>query len=1603
MTSTRKSPKSKTAKTKTVSAKSVTKKSGGGGGYLGVLKALVPEHDLAPLSAAELKTVAEQMAGAAQMRKPGQHCIQLIDAPAHTAYAIINDDMPFIIDSLTAEIGRLGYPVELLLHPIMQVRREKGALRDIRVAANQDAGHDYAAESHVYIRLEQHLPADAAKALAGTLGQVLDDVRLATTDWRAMLKHIDETIAELNRAEDGHEWDDIKEARDFLAYIRDNNFTFLGYRAYRFAEKQGRTISKAVPGTDLGLLKKPGKIYFDDDNGSPEAEAMATARWPVTVSKLIDERSSVHRHVPLDVVSIKMLDKQGQLIGMHVFVGLFTSTTYSCRTGDIPIVRQKVRQTIESVAFKPGSHDAKALEHILEKMPRDELFQASTDEVRDLSLGILRLQTKPRIALFTHLDPMKQYMSCLVYVPRDRYDTDFRLNATRVLEAGINGRVTNYFTSLDDSALARILFTVRLDRPDPQFDHAKLEQQLIDIGREWHERLRAVLVEREGRGHGMDLAHRYGRAFGAAYHESIAIDNAVHDIRQLEVLRQQEEPIRLELYRLNDAPDDNYRLKVYNRQSPVPLAEILPLLDNMGLKAISETPFEVHPEGSDAVWIHDFALQGAPNLHLDQIKDNFEQTFVEVWRGRAENDGLNALVLLANLDWREVLMLRAYNNYLRQARFPYSRRYVEQVLATYPFITRELVGLFHALHDPKGKGKAGGRDEKIVEMLQNVDKLDHDRIIRMLMVLIKETLRTNYYQPKPDGRPRSLISMKLNSANIPDLPLPRPHVEIFVYSARVEAIHLRGGEIARGGIRWSDRHDDFRTEILGLLKAQMVKNTVIVPVGAKGGFIVKQPPQTGGRAAYLQEGVECYKLFVQSLLDITDNLSGGKILRPKNVVCHDAPDPYLVVAADKGTATFSDTANSLSLAANFWLGDAFASGGSAGYDHKGMGITAKGGWESVKRHFAELGKDIQREDFTVVGVGDMGGDVFGNGMLLSKHIRLQAAFNHVHIFVDPNPDAKTSFAERQRLFDARGGWDQYDKSKLSQGGMIYERSAKTLKLTPQIKKLFGLNADAVTPDELMRAILLHDAELIWFGGIGTYIKSSKQSQADADDKANDGVRVDGRDIRAKVIGEGANLGVTQLGRIEYAQVGHNGTGGRINTDFIDNSAGVDCSDHEVNIKILLADVMHRHKMNIPQRNKLLAKMTDDVASLVLRDNYQQNQALSFQQVLAPEQVNLHMEFVRHLVKAGLINRQLEALPDEEGFARLAREGQGLTRPELCVLMSWAKIELYKQVLETKIPDDPTLQDALIAYFPPALRGYEREIMNHKLKREIVATEVVNAIINRMGPVFVTSRIEKTGATVEDVVRAFIIVVRVYDVRKLWAQIEALDNKVPAATQMAAFNEVYTIVKRAVTWFLRFGADNLPITEETKRFGTAIATLRRKIDSVMPPAAQQKLASSQAHFESLGLPGDVAQDMAVLKQLASAPDIAKISEEDKVPVEQVAHSYFTLGETLGFDWLRSRTYDLRTDNSWQARVKSAVLDDLYHHQAMLTAALLPKKGKAAKKGKKAAAVDATSGIPATVLTQSDQLISEVRHQENVRLEMLVLVTQRLGQMVNAVIE
>ena len=1556
----------------------------------------------------DLHAVADSICDLAIKRIPGEHKVRVFTPEQnrdgwqmpHTVIQMVNDDMPFIVDSIVAELADQNLIVDILFHPILNVTRGKdGKLEGINSDRERDAA--YIAESWVFIQLDQVLTEEISIRMATTLNNVLDDVRVVNNDRKSIMSRLDKVIKAMPKLAAPVSQDDLCEAQDFLKYLRDGNFTFLGYRAFQFLEADGKVQSGIVPRSDRGVLKGNESLCFGQGADSPEVKALKHSKSPVMISKLIDQYSTVHHRAPIDAISVKIVDEKGNLTGMHLFVGFFTFDIYSCRTIEVPIVRQKVRETIQLANFHNGTRDRRVLEGILEKMPRDELFQMPSDALYALSMGILRLQSRQRVALFTHMDILQQYMSCLVYIPRDRFNTQFRQVAEKILEKALDGKATNYFTSFDDTPFASVLFTIKVSPNAVDcFDRAAIERQLGEIGREWDEQLKQVLIAVHGNKKGRELAYAYGNAFSVSYHESIDIENTVHDVRQLEILFHSDDMIRVDFYRLCDAPIGEARLKVYHKDSPVPLSNILPVLENMGLKCLSEMPYEACPQGRDkSIWIHDFILNGAEDVEIEAVKENFEEVFLQVWHGRAENDGINQLVLRAGLTCMEVSIIRTYSGFMRQAKFPFSRAYIEQVLNMYPQIAWELVCLFRDLHDPKLKtpvkqrGKASS--DKITEMLQTVQKLDHDRILQNFKTLIEKTLRTSFFQTDENGEPKSYLAVKLDSKNIPGLPMPRPYVEVFVYSPRVEAIHLRGGEIARGGIRWSDRHDDFRTEVMGLIKSQMVKNTVIVPVGAKGGFIVKQPPKTGGREAYQQEGIECYKILVQALLDITDNNVKGKVVRPKDVVCHDGTDSYLVVAADKGTATFSNIANSLSIDAGFWLQDAFASGGSTGYDHKEVGITARGGWESVKRHFREMGKNIQEEPFTVIGVGDMAGDVFGNAMLLSTKMQVLGAFNHLHIFCDPAPDIETSFDERERLFKEKGGWDAYDKMKLSNGGMIYERSAKFLKLTPQIRKCFGIAEDQVTPDDLIKAILKADVGLLWFGGIGTFVKSSRESHEDSDDKSNDAVRVDSSEIMAKVIGEGANLGLTQLARVEYAHCG-----GRINTDFIDNSGGVDCSDNEVNIKILLTDVMAKGELTLSQRNKLMGQMTDDVAALVLRDNYQQSQALSLLLFKARKQLGLHADFIRDLEKSGITSRQLEGLPDDETLVRMMRDGKGLTRPELSVLLAYAKITMFTHLMKSDILDDPAMEGLLFDYFPKVLHKYNDEIRNHKLKRGIIATKIVNTLINRMGPTFIRSCILKTGASVEEVVRAFIIATEAFRARDVWKMIEGFDNKVPYLMQMTALSETSKVIKRAVIWFLRFGGGHLKVNEEIAVFKSGIDLLKEGMEQSIPESVSNTLRKVEMTFSENGMPEKIAGEVAAMILLSSATDIIAIARKKKGDIKLIASAYFQIGEKIKFGWLRQQASQIVPENDWQARVISGMMDDFYIQQAVLTSTILHVVKKSVKKDAEGQMklVNEWFDGHQDMIGKITQLVSDLSLEQKICLEMLMLASQRIGQII-----
>ena len=1551
--------------------------------------------DLAGAALALWELAQERVPGAPKVRVYTPRVEQHGWESSHSVVEIVNDDMPFLVDSVTAELRRLDAEVQLLAHPIVHVERDASG-RLLKMDGDL-------AESVMHIRVSAQ-PAARHETIRTRIEAVLADVRAAVEDWNTIRKRCWDLVAELEKNPPPLPRREIKEGIAFLEWLVDNHFTFLGYREYSFEGEGETAVARVLPETGLGILRNESVPVFEGlrNLGTLPEDVRYFLREPTLLLITKANRlATVHRPVPMDAIAVKCFDPKGNVTGERIFVGLFTASAYSSNPRTIPILRQKVESSLERAGFSPDSHDGKALGNILETYPRDELFQIPEEELYQIAMSILPLQQRPRIALFVRRDPFERFVSCLVFVQRDRYDTDLRLAFQDILARAYRGKVTGHHTHLTDEALARLHFHVATTPGRiPNVDTEEVERQLQEAARSWGDRLGEALVEKLGEEEGGRLARRYGKAFPAAYQERFGGASAVADVELLERAQAMGD-LAFDLYRSPGAAPGEVGLKIYGSGGSVPLSDILPMLENMGLKVQEEMPYDIRPADLDEeVSIRDFRLMtedGSP-ADLDRVKAPFEEVFGRVWLGEMENDGFNRLVLQAGLGGREVTVLRAYCKYLRQARIPFSQAYMERTLGKNPEITRRLVDLFLTLFDPSrqegAEERAGALASEIAGLLDKVSNPDEDRILRRYLNLIESTLRTNFFQKDASGNPKTYLSLKLDSQRIEDLPLPRPFREVFVFSTRVEAIHLRGGRVARGGIRWSDRLEDFRTEVLGLMKAQMVKNAVIVPVGSKGGFVVKRPP-VGGREELNREGVECYKILIRGLLDLTDNLKGNKVVPPPDVVRRDDDDPYLVVAADKGTATFSDIANGVAAEYGFWLDDAFASGGSSGYDHKKMAITSRGVWESVKRHFREIGKDTQAQDFTVVGVGDMSGDVFGNGMLMSPHIRLLAAFDHRHVFVDPDPDAARSYEERKRLFNLpRSSWADYDKSLISEGGGVFERGAKSIPLSPQMARVFGLSAESVSPAELMKAVLKAEVELLWFGGIGTYVKARTEGHADVGDRANDALRIDGADIRAKVVGEGANLGMTQRARVEYAM-----RGGRLNTDFIDNSAGVDCSDHEVNIKILLGEVERSGKLSREQRDELLREMTAEVAALVLRDNYLQTQALSVTQLVSAHLLERLARFIKELERGGRLNRAIEFLPDDETLASRAKQGLGLARPELCVLLSYSKMALYEEILPSNLPDDAYMQEDLKLYFPTPLRKkYEKAIGGHRLSREIIATAVTNSVVNRAGINFVHEVKEKTGLSGSDVARAYVVTRDIFALREVWAAIEALDNRVPAALQGQMLLEVGRLIQRATVWFLTECRQPLDIGDQVKTYCDRVRELTGQLGEMIPEAERAHLKDQVSGYVAKGVPEELAYRISTLPWMLPLLDIVRISGGSSVPPLETGKTYFAVGARFGFDWLRRAAAGLPTDKVWDKLAVTAIMDDLFSQQGELTARVLAGVKKGGRKGEEPnRAIDAWIEERRPLVTRAEQLVAELKSVGTPDLAMLAVANRQLKSM------
>jgi glutamate dehydrogenase len=1463
---------------------------------------------------------------------------------------IVTDDMPYLVTSVTAELTRQGRAIHLVIHPQLDVRRDPtGHLLEVITDENSSFSSDRIAESWISVEIDRESPDEAAEQLARRVRQVLADVGVAVDDGPAMREQLLRATADLQaHPPAGMEKADVEEALQYLAWLGDEHFTFLGYVEYgRLSVGSVAGNDRLVPVPDSGLgLVRPRQPQASQLLGNAAAEPADVAPLSLTKSS---QRSTVHRPLYLDDIAVGIFDVQGRPIGEHQFLGLFNSAAYHESVLRIPMLRRKVAALLGRMAFSPTSHYGRDVIEILEDYPRDELVQVSLDELGHAVDEILHLQERQQLRLFLRHDHRARYVSALVYLPRDRYNTAGRLRLEQILRDAFDADRVEYTTLISDAVLARLHFVVRRAdaAPLPETDHEELERRLADAIRSWSDHLADTLKIKTGDEEAARLLGIYGEAFPQAYQEDHPADVGVADLLRLDALRPDNDHA-VSLYAPADAASDQRQLKLFSTE-PVSLSTASPILQGMGVEVIDERPYALTLAGGARRWIYDFGLryEVAEETSPDAASQLFEDAFAAVWTGAADSDGFNGLVLHAGLNWRQVVLVRAYAKYLRQVGTPFSEEYLQSCLLANVRIVRLLVRLFEIRFDPDGESDRVDMAQAVVQQirgaLDEVASLDQDRILRSLLGLIRATTRTNFFQPGEAGAlGKSYLALKFDPQAISELPEPRPRFEIFVYSPHVEGVHLRFGAIARGGLRWSDRRDDFRTEVLGLVKAQMVKNAVIVPVGAKGGFVVKSARGgAGGREAWLREGVDCYRIFIRGLLDLTDNLVNGEVVPPERVVRHDSDDPYLVVAADKGTATFSDIANGVAADYNFWLGDAFASGGSVGYDHKAMGITARGAWESVKRHFRELGIDTQSEDFTVVGIGDMSGDVFGNGMLLSEHIRLVAAFDHRHIFLDPDPDAAVSYAERHRLFALpRSSWADYDAGLLSAGGGVYPRTAKEIPISAQARVRLGLADDiaALTAAELIRSILAAPVDLLWNGGIGTYIKATAENNPEIGDKANDPIRLNGSQVRARVIGEGGNLGLSQLGRVEYAKVGADGTGGRINTDAIDNSAGVDTSDHEVNIKILLDRIVLAGALADKDRGRLLAEMTDEVARLVLRDNIEQNVALGIARSQVSAMLPVHRRLMTHLERQGDLDRVLEFLPDDEELDERAASEHGLTSPELSVLLAYAKITNTAQLLKSDLAEAPWFEQVLRAYFPPQLIArYGNQLNDHPLRREIITTFVVNDMINRGGITFSFRTQEATAASPDQIARAYTVVREVFGLSRFWAAVESTVMPVAAAT--ALHLEGRRLLDRAVRWLLQSRQAQLDVAAEISRFQPGVADLAPRIPELLEGFEWERLRARTADHEKLGAPAPLALTAAALLDVFSLLDIIEIGENADRPAEQVASLYFTLSERFDIDRLLTLITKLPQRDRWQSMARSALRSDLYTAIADITSDVL----------------------------------------------------------------
>lgn len=1553
-------------------------------------------------------------------RKPTEKLKIRVHNPAytrHTVVEILADDQPFLLDSTWVELSERDLEIHHSYHPLLCTERgADGHLRRFSFCTfNEDAKPVQPAEALVHVEVDR-IADDELQELENNLRDTLHDAIEAVKDFDAMLTRMKNLITHVEQEKQMGTAAQRQEDLAFLHWLVDNNYIFLGYRHYNIIHEGKDVFMQVSPKTGLGILR--------DHTLSSVTNKMNVAHLPTNVAHYIKNprlliitkalsKSRVHRRADLDYVGIKEFDDKGKMVGEHRFVGLFTSKAYNTPSSQIPIVGHKMNEVL-SRERKKGmhGHNLKALVHILETYPKDELFQIDIDDLQRIATGILHLQERQNVRLFVRKSAHERTVSCLVFIPKERMSSRLRETISTILMEAYQGEDLEFNVNYGDFPLARIFYKIRLKPHDAHLPDDQMVEKLVrDAAFSWSDELRKALISHSDAEEGVQLFKSYSTSLRAGYRDSTTPQEAVFDIAALEQLSEHN------TFHSRFCPPDsngNCQLRLYRFAEQIELSNIMPLFDNFGLQVSDESSSAIPLRRGNVGWVHTFYLKMQPNqmLHSAEVQQNLVQALTLAWHGKFEGDTLNALVAEAGMNVGQIVLLRAFVAYIQQIGSTHDQSYIRATLKKHAHLARLLVELFETRFNPglaeaTAKQKTTKLKNQLEEGLAQVSVLDEDNIIRRILGIIFAMVRTNAFQRGDNTAP---LAFKFRSELVPNLVKPRPLFEIFVYHSMVEGIHLRGGKVARGGLRWSDRPSDFRTEVLGLMKAQMTKNAVIVPVGSKGGFVIKNTScdpvsQTCDRAQLMKEVQERYQIFIGCLLSVTDNYTnGGDVVSPRMVKCWDEADPYLVVAADKGTATFSDLANAVAAQADywegiqsgFWLGDAFASGGSQGYDHKKMAITARGAWESVKHHFRRMGKDIQAEDFSVIGIGDMAGDVFGNGMLLSEHICLQAAFNHLHIFVDPTPNAASSFAERQRLFNTPGSsWDDYDRKLISKGGGVFKRSDKSIPLSKEMQTMLGTDKTAVSPNELIKMILTMEVELFWNGGIGTFVKATSENNADVGDRANNAIRVNGNELKAKVVGEGGNLGFTQRGRIEYAL-----NGGRLNQDAIDNSAGVDCSDHEVNIKILLRLAQDAGKLTLANRNKLLVQMTDDVAALVLRDNYLQTQVISIKEREGTSATDTFYRLQRYLEKTGLLDATIEYLPDEETLEQRRKAGVGYTRPELATLLSYAKMDLYNQLLASDLPDAPILTPYLQAYFPAVLgKKFANEIEAHQLKREIITTSVANEMVNRMGITFMNRMCDETGHTAASITRAFIIAKKLLNADTWWHSVEALDNKVPAETQLDMLQTIKKVLEYMVFWLIRHGEQPLHMRAELEKHQQVFDVVMKQLETHLTPLMREKHCTRMSHWIGSGLSADMARKISLLQAMVCAPDISSITRLCKAKVEDVLQVYFAVGEKLKIDSLHDTLRAMPVADNWQRLATLALHEQLNEAQKKAVLQVFMVHGTAKNK-QPVAAVDVWSNKHLSPITQYLSMLDELEEETTHTHAMMSVVVGQLKALAEA---